>query len=131
VKPYDFRVRAIVVKKERIYSLHLRGNKERFYAFFIKSMLGYDNGLLERARIIIDGSGDREFKREMGTYFRTQLGRGRVKEVRFSDSRSDPLVQLADMCVGAIARSYKQERSDRLRWRNMISAKIENVWDFR
>jgi Protein of unknown function (DUF3800) len=131
VKPYDFRVRAIVVKKDRIYSTRLRSDKESFYAFFVKSMLRFDDGLLERARIIIDGSGDREFKREMGAYFRKQLGGGRVKEIRFSDSRSDPLVQLADMCVGAIARSYKEERSDRLRWRDMIGSKIDDVWDFK
>jgi Protein of unknown function (DUF3800) len=68
-------------------------------------MLKFDDGLLEQARIIIDGSGDREFN-ELGAYFRQQLGRGRVKEIRFSNPKSDPLVQLADMCAGAIARSY-------------------------
>jgi hypothetical protein len=100
VMPFEFRVRAIVVKKEKIYSLRLRQNKESFYAFFVKSMLKFDDGLLEQARIIIDGSGDKEFKRELGAYFRQQLGRGRVKEIRFSSSKSDPLVQLADNSQG-------------------------------
>jgi Protein of unknown function (DUF3800) len=36
VMPFEFRVRAIVVKKEKIYSLRLRQNKESFYAFFVK-----------------------------------------------------------------------------------------------
>jgi hypothetical protein len=63
VLPYDFCVRAIAVKKEKIYSPHLRTNKEGFYSFFVKSMLKYDDGLLSQARIVIDGSGDRLFKR--------------------------------------------------------------------
>jgi hypothetical protein len=131
VMPYEFCVRAIVVRKEKLYSTHLRSNKESFYAFFVKSMLKFDDGLLSQARIIIDGSGDREFKREIGSYFRRHLGSGRVKEIRFANSRSDPLVQLADMCVGAIARSYKEDRSDAARWRAMIRPKIEDVWEFR
>jgi hypothetical protein len=128
VMPYDFCVRAIVVKKEKLYSHHLRTNKESFYSFFVKSMLKYDGGLLSQAQIVIDGSGDRAFKRQIGAYFRTHLG-DRIKEIRFSNSKSDPLVQLADMCVGAIARSYKDRRSDARRWREMISPKIENVWE--
>jgi hypothetical protein len=62
VRPYKFCVRAIVVQKELIYSEHLRTVKEAFYSFFIKSMLKFDAGLLENARIIIDGSGDKEFR---------------------------------------------------------------------
>lgn len=130
VLPYEFCVRAIVVKKEKLYSPHLRTNKESFYSFFIKSMLKYDGGLLSQAQIIIDGSGDRVFKRQIGAYFRTHLG-GRIKDIRFVNSKSDPLVQLADMCVGAIARSYKDHRSDAKRWREMISPKIEDVWEFK
>jgi hypothetical protein len=131
VLPHDFCVRAIVVRKEKIYSPHLRSDKESFYSFFVKSMLRYDDGLLSQAQIIIDGSGDREFRRELGAYFRRHLGTGRVKEIRFSNSRSDPLVQLADMCVGAIARSYREGRADRRRWRKMLQPKIQDVWEFR
>lgn len=78
VLPYDFCVRAIVVKKERLYSQHLRTTKESFYSFFVKSMLKYDGGLLSQAQIVIDGSGDRLFKRQIGAYFRTHLA-GRIK----------------------------------------------------
>jgi hypothetical protein len=132
VMPYGFSVRAIVVRKERIYSPLLRSDKESFYAFFVKSMLRFDDGLLKKARIVIDGSGEREFRREMGAYFRRHLGGGRVKDIRFVDSQADPLVQLADMCAGAIARSYKEEdRSDAWRWRDMIRPKIEDVREFK
>src|SRR5215471_11887152 len=70
VRPFDFCVRAIVVQKKLIYSPHLRSQKEAFYAFFVKSMLKFDDGLLKQARIVIDGSGDRTFRSELGAYFR-------------------------------------------------------------
>jgi hypothetical protein len=88
-------------------------------------MLKFDDGLLEAARIVIDGPGDRGFRRELEAYLRRHLGRGKVKSI------SDPLVQLADMCAGAIARSFKTNRSDRWRWRNMLGSKVQDVWQFR
>jgi hypothetical protein len=130
VIPFDFCVRAIVVQKERIYSPHLRSEKEAFYSFFVKSMLKFDDGLLDSAQIVIDGSGDRYFKREMEAYFRRHLGSGKVKNIKFNNSESDRLVQLADMCTGAIARSFKSDRTDCNRWRDMLGNKIEDVWDF-
>jgi hypothetical protein len=61
---------------------------------------------------------------------RRHLGRGKVKKIRFHDSESDRLIQLADMCAGAIARSYRLDKNDRFRWRNMLGQKVENVWEF-
>jgi len=126
-----FRVRAIVVRKAVIYSPHLRTNNEAFYSFFVRSVLSFDAGLLQNATVIIDGSGDREFKRELKVYLRRQLKPGALKGVRFSKSENDRLVQLADMCAGAIARSYKTERELAARWRTMLRPKIDNVWEFK
>ncbi|MEI9406930.1 DUF3800 domain-containing protein [Mesorhizobium argentiipisi] len=131
MSPFDFCVRAIVVQKDRIQSGYLRSNKEAFYSFFVKSMLKFDNGLLKDAKIVIDGSGERLFKQELSGYLRRHTERGAINSVRFSDSRSDRLVQLADMCTGAIARSYRNNRDDAGRWRQMLKGKIEDVWDFR
>jgi hypothetical protein len=117
-------------QKARIFSVHLRPEKEAFYSFFVKSMLKLDDGPLKAAKVIIDGSGDRVFKREMGAYFRRHLGAGKVKSIQFSNSTSDRLVQLADMCAGAIARSFNHERRDRNRWRDMLGPKVEHVWEF-
>jgi hypothetical protein len=94
-------------------------------------MLKFDDGLLQSAEIVIDGSGDRDFKRQIGAYFRRHLGSDKVKSVRFNNSQSDRLVQLADMCVGAIARSFKKERPGCERWREMLGTKVEDVWKFR
>src|SRR5690606_1018034 len=54
----QFSVRAVVVKKELIYSEALRTVKESFYKFFIRQLMEKDGGILEDARVVIDGSGD-------------------------------------------------------------------------
>jgi Protein of unknown function (DUF3800) len=132
VRQCDFRVRSIVVQKARVYSPHLRTDKQAFYSFFVRSMLTYDRGLLQNARVIIDGSGDRTFKRELQAYLRRQLPSGVLRDLRFSNSANDRLLQLADMCAGAIARSYRmQNRGNPWRWRLMLRPKLDDVWEFK
>lgn len=131
LKPIDFCVSAIVIEKEKIYSPHLRTDKEAFYQYFVKTMLKFDNGLLENAKVIIDGSGDQSFKRELSSYLKRHTGPGAIRDVRFSNSKNDRLVQLADMCTGAIARSFRDNRNDADRWRKMLGDKIEDIWNFR
>jgi len=130
VSPFSFRVRALVVRKEQIYSGRLRTDKEAFYQFFVKTMMKFDNGRLQAARIIIDGSGERTFRRDLQAHLKKHTAAGAIKDVRLKDSRGDSLVQLADMCVGAVARSYRTDRPDHNRWRRMIRNKLDDVWDF-
>jgi Protein of unknown function (DUF3800) len=130
VRDCRFIVRAIVVRKEVIYSPNLKTDKEAFYRFFIRQRMAHDGGMLAGARVVIDGSGDREFKRMLKASLRRQVG-ARLKEVRFAKSENDLLVQLADMCAGAIARSYRADRSDASRWRQLLGPRINDVWDFR
>ncbi len=63
VRGCSFRVRAIVVRKDIIYSPKLKVDKDRFYEFFVKMMLSHDNGIMQDAKVIIDGSGDRAFRK--------------------------------------------------------------------
>jgi hypothetical protein len=130
VRHCDFRVRAIVVRKGRVYSPHLRSEKEDFYRFFVRQMLSHDGGLLRDAQVIIDGSGDRTFKRELKSYLKKQLAPGVLRDLRFSNSANDRLLQLADMCAGAIARSYS-DRGEPSRWRRMLLCRLDNVWEFK
>jgi hypothetical protein len=127
VRPFEFSVRAVVVQKSRVHSANLESNKRAFYSLFVKLLLQFEDEMLKGARVIIDGSGDRAFKREMGAYFRGHRGERKLRSVQFSNSVGDPLVQLADMCAGAIARSFKRDRLDHDRWRNMLGRKIEHV----
>ncbi|HLY57764.1 MAG TPA: DUF3800 domain-containing protein, partial [Stellaceae bacterium] len=123
-----FRVRAIVVQKAKIRSEHLRGDRKGFYRYFLGQVVKKTAGLTG-ARIVIDGSGDRLFRQQLAAALRAETGR--VKDVRFKDSARDPLVQLADMMAGAVARSYRPDRPDAFRWRKAIRSRIEDVWEFR
>jgi len=131
VAPLNFVARALVMNKERIYSDYLRGSTDSFYNFCIRQLLSHDGGNLNKANVKIDGSGDREFKRALERYLRTQIPTGKIAKVKFVNSRNDNLIQLADMVAGAIARSYREDRANPHRWRKFIARKIENVWEFR
>jgi hypothetical protein len=65
---------------------------------------------LEDARIVIDGSGERRFRKEIKEYLRRELNtevRRKIREVRVSRSSSDSLVQLADYVASVTNRLYE------------------------
>lgn len=132
IEEHGFEVWALVVDKTCIHSENLRRNDEKFYNYFVKLLL--DCGAqLKDARVKIDGSGDREFKQHLQRYLKKSLPEGAVSSVKFANSQKDDLIQLADMVVGAIARSYRadEERSKARRWRDMLTKKIRNCWEFK
>lgn len=124
--PFD--VRALIVRKEMLHGYQLRTQADSFYSYFVKMLIAHDDGALSAARVRIDGSGSREFQRSLGSYLRRELG-NRLKEVRMSDSARDPLMQLADMCIGAVTRA-ERDRHDAERWKAMLTPRIRNVWHF-
>ena len=127
----NFLFRGLVVDKSVVWSGNLRSNKERFYSYFVKLLLNHHGGVLDDAKVIIDGSGNREFQQNLKTYLRKQAEPGVISDVRLRDSKSDRLLQLADMCCGSIYREQrKDERSDP-RWRQMLEPRIDDVWQFR
>lgn len=68
-----FRIRAIVIDKTKIRSDELKNNKSSFYSYAIKLVLKNNNGTINNAKIRIDGSGDRIFKKSFLSYLRKQL----------------------------------------------------------
>ncbi len=130
---YDFEVRALVVDKSNIYSQKLRNDTDSFYNYFVKMLMQYDDDALQNASIKIDGSGDKEFKKALTAYLRQRIGEYKIKKFKFTDSRKDNLIQLADMVVGAVARSYSDTRKDANRWLDVLKRrdKIKSIWDFK
>jgi hypothetical protein len=126
----DFNVRALVVDKTVIWSENLRTRTDRFYNYFIQLMLKHHGGALHRAHIIIDGSGSREFQMNLKTYLRQQVPFGTIAEVRMRNSKSDRLLQLADMCVGAIYRAHRKDERQDARWLTLLGPRIGNIWNF-
>jgi hypothetical protein len=130
---HHFKVRALIVEKGHVYSPYLRSESEAFYSFFLKLLMKNNEHAIKGASVKIDGSGDRKFKRALFAYLRKQLNAGTIKKLKFVNSKSDNLVQLADMVVVALARSCegREGRKADARWRQMIRRQLENVWNFR
>lgn len=124
-----FQVHAIVFQKKNIYSPNLQNNKDRFYNFATRQILDTFGSQLDQANIKIDGSGDRDFRRNIEKYLRTHLS-GKIGKFAFANSKTNTLIQLADMCAGAVSRSFS-DKSDREIYTAIIKKRISNVWDFK
>lgn len=133
VSQHRFEVRAIVVDKANVQSPHLRCNTDSFYNFFLNMLLKHDGGATQGASIKIDGSGDAEFKKELTTYLRRQLRDGQIGKFKFVDSKSDNLIQLADMCSGAILRAHRSDHRRDDSWLTVLrrAGRIRDIWPFR
>lgn len=127
-----FRIRAIVMRKDRIYGKELRRSRESFYNYAIKMVLKHNWGSISDAKIRLDGRGDREFRRALSTYLRKELNRSStriIRDLKFVDSKRNVLVQMTDMVAGAINRSYS-DKDDKNLYRGIIAHKIEDEWNY-
>lgn len=134
VTGFKFRVRSIVIDKSLIRSKELQGNKNSFYSYAIKMVLKCNGGTIEDAKIKIDGSGDRVFRKSFLSYLRKQLNSDEkkiIKSCKLVDSKENVLIQLADMIAGSIHRSRNPEKDDGKLYRNIIKQRIEDEWDFK
>jgi len=134
VSQFKFRIRYIVVDKTLIHSPELRGNKNSFYGYIIKTVLKNSYDSILNAKIKIDGSGDRRFRRSFLSYLRRQLNTNEkkiIKHCKLVDSKSNVLIQLADMIAGTIKRSYDVSKKDGKFLKKIIKKHIEDEWEFK
>ena len=134
INHFKFKVRVLVVKKEDIRSNELRNNKKSFYSYTIKLLLRHSGGSIMNAKIRIDGSGDRIFRKNFITYLRKQLNSTHakiMKNCKFIDSKENVLIQMADMIVGSTRRSYDFEKTDKDTYKKIIQKHIEDEWRFK
>ena len=134
VSKFDFRIRCLVVDKSIIHSNELKNNKNSFYAYFIKEVLRHSNNTILNAKVRMDGSGDRIFRRNFFTYLRRELNSKNKKimsNCKMVDSKGNVLVQLADMVAGSINRAQNKKKQDRDIYRNIIKKRIEDEWHFK
>lgn len=130
VKSCPFNVRAIVVKKGLIQSPRLRTNQDKFYDFFVRQMISQDDGALSNAKVVIDGRGERKIKQDLQRYLKQNCEA--ISSISIKDSKKDRLLQLADMCIGAIARAERDDRKNADRWFTTLNraGRIGKVWTF-
>lgn len=133
VKPFAFRIRAIVIQKKRIYSAELRTSPSSFYSYAIKSVLKHTEGRIADAKVRIDRSGDRRFRRRFLGSLRRELEsieNSILKNCKFENSSSNVLIQLADMIAGALRRSHEGTKPNAQAYRDMLKGHIEDEWSF-
>ena len=128
INPFHFKIRSLVIDKSKIHSHELRHNKASFYSYAIKTALKYGGSILN-AKVKIDGSGDRVFRKSFLTYLRQQLNstqRRVMDHCRLVDSRENVLIQMADMIAGSIRRSYDTSKKDHMVHKSIIKKHIED-----
>lgn len=133
LRPFGFKIRALVVDKGKIRSGQLKNDKQSFYSYFIKMVLQHNRGSIIDAHVRIDGSGDRIFRKRFLTYLRKELNskqRKVIKNVRLVDSKTNVLIQMADMIAGTVRRYKEKEKPDRSEYWDKIKRKIEDCWEF-
>lgn len=121
VLPYNFFYFAIVINKKGLYGEGFKF-KESFYKY--ASSLVFENAkpYLRDAKVIIDSSGSKDFRRQLSGYLRSKISGGYIKKIKLQDSKRNNLLQLADMVSGAVYRDFG-EKSDAKIYRNIIKSR--------
>ncbi len=134
ISPYKFRIRSLVVDKTLIRSEELRSNKNSFYSYAIKIILQHSGSSIYNAKIKIDGSGDRVFRRNFLGYLRRHLNSREkciMKSCKLVTSKGNVLIQVADMVAGSVRRFYDVSRRDASVYKSIIQKHIQDEWRFK
>jgi hypothetical protein len=134
INGFDFKIRCLVIDKRIVKSDKLRNDKNSFYSYAIKLLLENSGGSILNAKIRIDGSGDRIFRKRFLTYLRKQLNTKQniiMKNCKLVDSKSNVLIQMVDMIAGSIKRSHDRLKTDFLIYKSIFKKHIEDEWKFR
>lgn len=133
VKSFKFRIRAIVVRKEVIYSSRLKNYKEDFYNYIIMQVLKQSKGIIKKAKLKFDKRGEKSLRNQLRSYLSRELDNKSsniFSDLKFADSKQNTLIQLADMVAGSIYSFYTEK--DKAYLDIFKKAKrIEDIWDFK
>lgn len=126
VLPYQFFYYGIVINKKKLFGEGFK-NKESFYKYSCNLLFENAKEKLENATVVIDESGRELFKYQLASYLRKKLntkdGRKRIKKVKMQNSKSNNLLQLADMIAGAVNRSFNEVKKDSDYFRKIIKSR--------
>lgn len=125
---YDYSAYAIVVDKSKIDVRFLSSiEKDSIFLYTIKELLVKLE--LPDSNIIIDGIRGPKYTKKARTYLRQELKSVGIKtgRISFENSRSNPLVQLADLVAGSVARSLtnKADAKDYIR---LFGRKLKKIF---
>jgi hypothetical protein len=105
----DFKYCGFVLNKRKLYGAKFT-DPRGLYKFAVKLTCEQMRVQIAQAKVVIDKSGNREFKDLLGKSLRAHMtdrdGTCRVRKVSMEASHSNNLVQLVDMICGAVGRSF-------------------------
>lgn len=133
INSHNFDIRCLVVNKRMIKSDELKTDRNKFYSYFIKETLKQSGSVILNAKVKIDGSGDRVFRKSFLSYLKKELSTGQkniMKNCKLVDSKGNVLIQLADMIAGSINRS-NGNKSDAKEYKTIFKKHIKDEWNFR
>lgn len=128
---FSFRIRAIVVQKDKIYSNFLRTKTDSFFNYVVMQVLRHSGKHIHHAKLKFDKRGERRIRNELRAYLSRELGNKEndvFTDLKFVDSKQNILIQLADMVAGCIASYYKGKDRDLFK---ILNKQIDDVWDFK
>lgn len=131
VAKFQYRIRAIVIQKEKVHSNFLRTDIESFFNYAVMQVLRHNNGKIKRSKLRFDKRGERRIRDELRAYLSRELDNKKnniFKDLKFVDSKENILIQLADMVAGTIACYYKGKDKELLK---IIKKRIEDIWEFK
>lgn len=118
----DFFYLAFVLNKAKLYGPGF-AFKSPFYKYTASLLFENAKPYLRDASVVIDASGEREFRLQLQKYLKKKVNTDRqiIRKVKTENSHSNNLLQLADMVCGAVARSFRVEKPERQRFRKLIA----------
>lgn len=130
INGFDFCYFSIVINKSALQAEGFKV-KESFYKYACRLVLSNATVMLNDATVVLDGCGDREFRRQLKSYLcRTvndpEATTVKIRKLKLQDSRQNNLLQVADMVCGAVARYYSQ-KVDRLVYRAWLKPREKRV----
>lgn len=131
VSKHKFRIRAIAVKKENIRSPFLISNKESFYNYIVMQVLRNSRKNIKKAKLKFDKRGEKRIRDNLRVYLSRELDNKAnhvFEDLKFVDSKTNVLIQFADMVAGAIGAYYKGKNKDLMAF---LKKRVEDIWEFK
>jgi hypothetical protein len=124
IRPCRFRIRYVCIEKRTIRREVLRDNPMQFYNYTLKTLIADSN--LTKAKICIDGNGRKVLNIALRSFLRKYSEPNAIDKLKFADSKTNELIQLADMIASVLARPYNSPtKKEVANWTQAIKGKID------
>jgi len=125
VAPYDFFYYGIVINKnpKKLWGEGFR-SKSSFYKYACSLVFQNAKDKLENSTVVIDKSGNLDFRRQLARYLRRKINKEdkkSIKKLKMQRSRGNNLLQLADYVAGVINRSVQNRKKFAEGYRRIIA----------